>query len=114
MSETEYAIGRHCGVTFAGLKVASLVNLHRGEGEVIRRLARGFRRKGFSFVCLRTEKERQVLYIYNEEELRRLLFSAEVRAFLEGYVTIMRRRQRRSRSCAIGWRGSSPTRSASF
>ena len=85
MGETEYAIGRHCGVTFAGLKVARLVNLHRGEGEVIRRLARGFRRKGFSFVCLRTEKERQVLYIYNEEELRRLLFSAEVRAFLGGY-----------------------------
>lgn len=31
MSATEYAIGRHCGVTFAGLKIASLVSLRKGE-----------------------------------------------------------------------------------
>ena len=35
MSETEFTIGRHCGVTFAGLKIASLVSLARGEEDVI-------------------------------------------------------------------------------
>ena len=85
MSETEFAIGRYCGVTFAGLKVASMVNLRRGERDVVVRLARGFRRRGFSFVCLRACGERQVLYVYHEEQLRSLLFSPDVRAFLEGF-----------------------------
>ena len=85
LSETEFAIGRACGVTFAGIKPASLVSVRKRGRAALARIGRCFRRKGFSFVCLRTEKERQVLYIYNEEELRRLLFSAEVRAFLGGY-----------------------------
>ena len=85
MSETEFAIGRYCGVTFAGLKVASMVNLRRGERDVVARLARGFRRRGFCFVCLRACGERQVLYVYHEERLRGLLFSPDVRAFLEGF-----------------------------
>ena len=72
MSETEFAIGRYCGVTFAGLKVASMVNLRRGERDVVVRLARGFRRRGFCFVCLRACGERRVLYVYHEERLRGL------------------------------------------
>lgn len=42
MSATEYAIGRHCGVTFAGLKIASLVSLRKGEEDVIQTLSRRF------------------------------------------------------------------------
>ncbi len=42
MSATEYAIGRHCGVTFAGLKIASLVNLAKGEEDIIAMLSRRF------------------------------------------------------------------------
>lgn len=85
MSETEFAIGRYCGVTFAGLKPASMVNLRRSEGAVVARLARCFRRRGFCFVCLRACGERRVLYVYHEERLRGLLFSPDVRAFLEGF-----------------------------
>lgn len=53
MSATEYAIGRHCGVTFAGLKIASLVSLRKGEEEVIQTLSRRFAGKGFAFILLR-------------------------------------------------------------
>ncbi|HIU97300.1 MAG TPA: hypothetical protein IAB15_02290 [Candidatus Ornithoclostridium faecigallinarum] len=49
MSVTEYAIGRHCGVTFAGLKIASLVNLPKGDEDVLTMLARRFASKGFLF-----------------------------------------------------------------
>ncbi len=45
MSETEFTIGRHCGVTFAGLKIASLVSLARGEEDVIACLSRRFANK---------------------------------------------------------------------
>lgn len=53
MSATEYAIGRHCGVTFAGLKIASLVSLRKGEEDVIQTLSRRFAGKGFVFILLR-------------------------------------------------------------
>ena len=57
MSATEYAIGRHCGVTFAGLKIASLVSLRKGEEDVIQTLSRRFAGKGFSFMLLREDEE---------------------------------------------------------
>ena len=82
MSEAEYSIGRHCGVTFAGLKPASLVNLRRGDRHTVARLARCFRRRGFSFVILRETDERQTLYIYHAEKLGRVLFSDAVKEFL--------------------------------
>ncbi len=82
MSETELSIGRHCGVTFAGLKPASLVNLRKGDRVTIARLARCFRRKGFSFMILKETDERQTVYIYHNERLQQALFSDEVRAFL--------------------------------
>lgn len=87
LSETEFSIGRHCGVTFAGLKPASLVNLRKGDCATLARLARCFRRRGFSFVVLRSSAERQTVYVYHEEKLRQVLFSEEVNAFLaaEGY-----------------------------
>lgn len=34
MNETEYALGAHCGVAFAGIKAASLFNLKRGARTV--------------------------------------------------------------------------------
>lgn len=82
LSEAEYSIGRHCGVTFAGLKPASLVNLRRGDRHTVARLARCFRRRGFSFVILRETDERQTLYIYHAEKLGRVLFSDAVKEFL--------------------------------
>ena len=83
MSETEFSIGRHCGITFAGLKPASLVCLHKNDRVTITRLARCFRRKGFSFAVLRNAGERKTLCIYHNEKLRQVLFSDEIRAFLK-------------------------------
>ena len=65
MSATEYAIGRHCGVTFAGLKIASLVSLRKGEEDVIQTLSRRFAGKGFAFILLREDEERLPKLITN-------------------------------------------------
>ena len=82
MSATEYAIGRHCGVTFAGLKIASLVSLRKGEEDVIQTLSRRFAGKGFAFILLREDEERLLVYVCHKERLEQYLFSADVRAFL--------------------------------
>ena len=82
MSATEYAIGRHCGVTFAGLKIASLVSLRKGEEDVIQTLSRRFAGKGFAFMLLREDEERLLVYICHRARLKRYLFSPDVRAFL--------------------------------
>ena len=85
MSATEYAIGRHCGVTFAGLKIASLVSLRKGEEDVIQALSRRFAGKGFAFILLREDEERLLVYVCHKERLTKYLFSAEVRAFLSRF-----------------------------
>ena len=82
MSATEYAIGRHCGVTFAGLKIASLVSLRKGEEDVIQMLSRRFAGKGFAFILLREDEERLLVYICHRARLTEYLFSPDVRAFL--------------------------------
>ena len=82
MSATEYAIGRHCGVTFAGLKIASLVSLRKGEEDVIQTLSRRFAGKGFAFILLREDEERLLVYICHRARLTKYLFSPDVRAFL--------------------------------
>ena len=82
MSATEYAIGRHCGVTFAGLKIASLVSLRKGEEDVIQTLSRRFAGKGFTFMLLREDEERLLVYICHRARLEQYLFSPDVRAFL--------------------------------
>ena len=82
MSATEYAIGRHCGVTFAGLKIASLVSLRKGEEDVIQTLSRRFAGKGFAFILLREDEERLLVYICHRARLTKYLFSSDVRAFL--------------------------------
>ena len=82
MSATEYAIGRHCGVTFAGLKIASLVSLRKGEEEVIQTLSRRFAGKGFAFILLREDEERLLVYVCHRARLEKYLFAPDVRAFL--------------------------------
>ena len=82
MSATEYAIGRHCGITFAGLKIASLVSLRKGEEDVIQTLSRRFAGKGFAFILLREDEERLLVYVCHRARLEKYLFSPDVRAFL--------------------------------
>lgn len=73
MSATEYSIGRHCGVTFAGLKIASLVSLRKGEEEVIQTLSRRFAGKGFAFILLREDEERLLVYVCHRARLEKYL-----------------------------------------
>lgn len=82
MSATEYSIGRHCGVTFAGLRIASLVSLRKREEDVIQTLSRRFAGKGFAFILLREDEERLLVYICHRARLTKYLFSPDVRAFL--------------------------------
>ena len=85
MSATEYAIGRHCGVTFAGLKIASLVSLRKGEEDAIQTLSCRFAGKGFAFMLLREDEERLLVYICHRARLEAYLFLPEVRAFLKKF-----------------------------
>ena len=62
MNQTEYALGAHCGITFAGIKAASLVSLKRECKDCIQRFARHFGERGFTFVIL-AEGRRVLLYI---------------------------------------------------
>ena len=82
MSAAEYAIGRYCGVTFAGLKIASLVSLRKGEEDVVQMLSRRFAGKGFAFMLLREDEERLLVYVFHRARLEKYLLSADVRAFL--------------------------------
>lgn len=82
MSAAEYTIGRHCGITFAGLKPASLVSIDRGEGGVLSRLSKKFIKKGFRFVVLGRCKGKLLVYVYHAEGLQKVLFSQKVRNFL--------------------------------
>lgn len=83
MSRTEYAIGRHCGVTFAGLKIASLVNVEKGEEDILQALLERFSRRGFGFRLLREDKGRLLVYVYHRERLEEYLARSDVRAFLK-------------------------------
>ena len=82
MSETEYAIGRTCGVTFAGIKPASLVSVRKRGRAALARIGRCFRCKGFSFEVMRDQGDRILVCVYHAVRLERLLLSHEVRAFL--------------------------------
>lgn len=82
MSAAEYTIGKHCGITFAGLKPASLVSIERREAGVIARLSGKFKSKGFRFAVLGGCRSKLLVYIYHAERLQKLLFSGETRDFL--------------------------------
>lgn len=82
MSAAEYTIGKYCGITFAGLKPASLVSIDRNEAGVLIRLGRKFKSKGFRFVVLGGTQRKLFVYIYDVEKLKKLLFSSEVNGFL--------------------------------
>ena len=82
MSTAEYTIGRHCGITFAGLKPASLVSIEKAERGVLARLSKKFKNKGFNFVLLGGCQRKLIVYVYHAEKLKKMLFSQEVRNFL--------------------------------
>ena len=46
MSNTEYALGAHCGITFAGIKAGSVINIKREGMGCVRGYGRYFGRRG--------------------------------------------------------------------
>lgn len=82
MSTAEFTIGRHCGITFAGLKAASLVSIDSGEKGVLAHIAEKFIKKGFCFVVLGGCQTKLLVYVYHLERLQQILFSREAIEFL--------------------------------
>lgn len=83
MSETEFLLGVHCGITFAGIKAASLFGLKRGCADCLARYEEYFDRRGFGFLTLKADEERLLLYVYNRSQLKDILFEPSNRRFLE-------------------------------
>lgn len=87
MKETEIALGTHCGITFAGIKAASLFSLKKSCGYCLQRYEEYFDRRGFAFLVLRSDGERSLIYVYNRRQLWDILSDCGNRSFLqeEGY-----------------------------
>lgn len=83
MSEVEYALGTHCGVTFAGIKAASLFSIKKSCAQCIGQYEDYFAERGFVFMTLKDDGERILMYVYNRKLLEDILFEAENKRFLE-------------------------------
>ena len=85
MCATEYNLGRHCGVTFAGIKPASLFTIKEEEKGTLKGFAKKFRTKGFVFVPMKVLKGKRLFYVYHRKYLEKILCTACNRLFLEKY-----------------------------
>jgi len=82
MSDTEITLGTYCGITFAGIKAASLFSIKRECAKCIGKYIRHFKKRGFNFYILKAESKRLLLYVYNAEQMQRILFDEQNRQFL--------------------------------
>lgn len=87
MCEVEYVLGAQCGVTFAGIKAASLFSVKCRDAVSLKNYARHFSGKGIYFEKLKDGDNRILLYVYNKKLLERILFNRANMSFLreEGY-----------------------------
>ncbi|MCD8040533.1 MAG: DUF3793 family protein [Clostridia bacterium] len=76
----EYALGYHCGITFAGIKAASLFWLK--EDDSINYYRACFAKKNFRFIVLKRERGKKLYYVFNEQKLKGILNGGENREFL--------------------------------
>lgn len=84
MSETGYCLGVHCGITFAGLKPASLFWLKDGQdGDIVYYRSR-FAKRDFRFLAVRRSAGKKLYYVFHRVRLDKILFNAENRRFLRG------------------------------
>ncbi len=88
MEGTEYWMGRNCGVTFAGIKPASLLSIKFEEVEQAARIASCFLQRGIFFLCLKRCRTRCVMLVYRKSALQSILFAQENKKFLQecGYT----------------------------
>ena len=73
MSVAEYNLGRHCGITFARIKPASLFTVREEDMKILAYFAAKFRAKGFVFVCMRHMNGRVLFYVYHIGALEKAL-----------------------------------------
>lgn len=83
MSAAEFNLGRHCGITFARIKPASLFTVKEEDKKILAYFAAKFRAKGFVFVCMRHMNGRVLFYVYHIGALEKLLRCPLNRKFLE-------------------------------
>jgi hypothetical protein len=92
MSETELCLGTYCGITFAGIKAGSLVNIKESCFKCMPVYEKYFSQKGFRFVCLKGDEKRKLMFVYNYNQLNKILFNDDNKRFLEGegyhYTTV--------------------------
>ncbi len=88
MSETEYSIGKNCGVTFAGIKPASMVSIKKSGKKDLGKIAGCFKKRNFEFCSLKENNDRFLVLTYQKDALNKVLFSKENKEFLEscGYA----------------------------
>lgn len=84
MSETELTLGTHCGITFAGIKAASLFSLKCNCLGCLKKYEEYFYNKGFSFLTLKEENDRVLILVYNRKQLKDILFDSRNYSFLQG------------------------------
>ena len=75
MSETEFSVGKNCGVTFAGIKPSSLVSVKKEGASDLKTLSVSFKKKGISFRVLKETEDRLVVLVYDEKRLNEVLKS---------------------------------------
>ena len=83
MSETEYALGVNCGITFAGIKPASLFWMDDEVGKDLSYYRRMFGKKDFRFMAVRQGQGRKLYYVFNRARLEEILSDGENRQFLQ-------------------------------
>ena len=82
MSETEFSVGKNCGVTFAGIKPSSLVSVKKEGANDLKVLSSSFKKKGISFRVLKETQNRLVVLVYDEKRLNEVLKTSEAKVFL--------------------------------
>lgn len=82
MSEAEYALGTYCGVTFAGIKAASLFSIKRECARCMGKYIKHFKGRGVNFFILRHTVDRVLLYVYNCAQMEKILSDKDNKEFL--------------------------------
>lgn len=92
MSETEYRLGLNCGITFAGIKPASLFWLKDGQDKDIAYYRKVFAKKDFRFIAVKRAAGRKLFYVFHRGKLESILFNEENHNFLRergyNYTTV--------------------------
>lgn len=82
MSHTGYALGVNCGITFAGLKPASLFWLRDEQCTDMPYYRRLFGKRDFRFITVRSVRGRKLYYVFNRKMLQGVLSDPNIGNFL--------------------------------